>query len=231
MKKLILALVLLSSVGTATSLQAKAAPKHRYQVSVSVDDVADSQKKSQTKADDEAIEAYSDTTAVDTAAEEATDPDESYDSNSNRGSIYSPSNYTDPFDYFGSLYGKGAVTFFIVVLVILGLLITIAPIIIVFLLIRYLLRRHDDKVRMETVSPVDRTSNEYYVCSGLRNAFLGLALCVMFLIWEWNLMAGVAAFIFIYGFGKVVIGNLPAIKKYFQHKDEVNNEAPDAEVE
>ena len=74
--------------------------------------------------DDEAIAAYSDTTATDTS--DYADVDD----NDNRAyhSKYSLGNYDDPFDFIGSVFGGGALSVIIIFCIIFGLLFVFAPV-------------------------------------------------------------------------------------------------------
>lgn len=114
-------------------------------------------------------------------------------------------NYDDPFDFLGSVFGKGALIFFIILFSILGLLFIFAPLIAIFLIVRYLMRRHNDRIKLaemamekginvpESQRPIDKQSNEYLVKRGLRNAFLGAGLCAMFAFWGADFLAGIGA--------------------------------------
>ncbi len=208
MKKIILAIMLTLAVGTTTSSLAASAPKHRYQ---------------------QGIEAYSDTTSVDTVANDEAYDDEEEDKP--QYSKYSMGNYSDPFDYFGNVFGKGALVAIVFLCLLFGLLIVFAPFIIILLIIRFFIQRHNDRVRLaemamekgqpipESAKSIDRQSNEYLVKRGLRNGFLGAGLCAMFLIWDADFLAGIGALIFIYGLGQAVIGSLPTIKDYLKNRN------------
>lgn len=234
MKKVILTLALIAGMGVATENWASSAPKHRYTPTTQqVDDKTSAPKAQQVdaqEATDEGIEAYSDTTSVDTAAVDV-DVDDA-DSRPSYHSKYSLANYDDPFDFLGSVFGTGTLVFVIILCVLIGLLFVFAPLIIVFLIVRYLYRRHCDHVKLaemamekginipEESRPMDKQSNEYLQKRGIRNAFLGAGLCIMFLIWDADFLAGIGALIFFYGMGQVVIGLLPSLKKWWHERGE-----------
>ena len=100
----------------------------------------------------------------------------------------------------------------------------------VFLVIRYLIRRHNDRMKLaemamekginvpESDRPIDKQSDEYLVKRGLRNAFLGAGLCAMFAWWEADFLAGIGALVFFYGLGQTLIGSLPAIKDWWRNR-------------
>lgn len=174
-----------------------------------------------------AVEAYSDTTsasASDTVALDSqshANPSISIDDFS-----YNPNRDGTLFDYLAGFFGTGGVIVLAILAVIFGLLFVFAPLIIIFLIIRYLYRRHQDRVKLmemamdkganipESERPIEKQTDEYLVKCGLRNAFLGMGFCVMFLIWGANFLAGIGALGFFYGAGQVVIGALPNIKKW-----------------
>ena len=221
MKKAILALALVMSMGVTQVSLASSAPKHRYHPAT---EQVDKQEKD---ADDEALEAYSDTTSNDTAATN----DYEDESAPTYHSKYSLGNYDDPFDFLGSVFGKGALIFFIILFSILGLLFIFAPLIAIFLIVRYLMRRHNDRIKLaemamekginvpESQRPIDKQSNEYLVKRGLRNAFLGAGLCAMFAFWGADFLAGIGALIIFYGIGQTVIGSLPVIKQWWNKRN------------
>ena len=99
MKKAILTLALIMSIGATQVSLASSAPKHRYHPTTQ-------QVDKQASPADEAIAAYSDTTATDTS--DYADVDD----NDNRAyhSKYSLGNYDDPFDFIGSVFGGGALS-------------------------------------------------------------------------------------------------------------------------
>ncbi len=237
MKKSILALALMMSLGVSSVSLASSAPKHRYHPTTQQVDkketalqadkksAAQVDEKSKSAEDDEAIEAYSDTTDVDTSAVE-----DSEDYTPTYHSKYSLGNYDDPFDFFGSVFGGGALIFVIILCILIGLLIFLAPLIVVFVIVRYLYRRHNDRIKLAEMAmekgvnvpegsrPIDKQSDEYLQKRGLRNAFLGAGLAVMFGIWGADFLAGIGALVFFYGVGQTVIGSLPAIKKWWNDR-------------
>lgn len=242
MKKLIFTLALVMSIGTTDAILASSAPKHRYQPKAEqVDDSkqkvqADEQKaqKAEPKNEEEGVEAYSDTTNVD-APDDANYQDSQNDADD--GNIYRASRYNDPFDYVGNVFGKDMLAFLVLVVVCLFLFVFFAPIVIAILVLRYLKKRHDDKIKLaemamdkgvnvpERERPINRQSNEYLIKRGLRNAFLGLGLAVMFMIWRWSALVGVGMLVMFYGIGQAVIGSLPQIKEmYQQYKNKKQND-------
>ncbi|WOZ84881.1 DUF6249 domain-containing protein [Segatella copri] len=237
MKKAILALALVMSMGATQVSWASSAPKHRYHPTAQQVDQQDAQEKAadgktasaEQKAsaqDDGALEAYSDTTSSDSAINDACD----YDDARAYHSKYSLENYDDPFDFIGSVFGSGMLGVVVIFCVIFGLLFILAPLIIFVLLIRYLVRRHNDRIKLaemamekginvpESDRPIDKQSDEYLVKRGLRNVFLGAGLCAMFSWWSVDFLAGIGALIGFYGLGQTLIGLLPAIKDWWKNR-------------
>ena len=224
MKKLFLAFMLSLTLGVTQMSFAVSAPKHRYTPKTQVDNkqAVSATDQQTTSASQDAVEAYSDTTSVDTTSSQVGEDDD--DNQSRSHSIYSLENYDDPFDFLGSIFGKGTLFFVMFILLIVGLLIVFAPLIVIFIIVRYLYRRHNDRVKLmemamekginvpESERPIDKQSNEYLVKRGVKNAFLGAGLVAMFSFWHWEFMVGIGALVFMYGLGQVVIGYLPILK-------------------
>ena len=237
MKKAILALALVMSMGATQVSWASSAPKHRYHPTAQQVDQQHPQEKTadgktasaEQKAsaqDDGPLEAYSDTACADTAINDACD----YDDTRAYHSKYSLENYADPFDFIGSVFGSGMLGVVVIFCVIFGLLFILAPLIVFILLIRYLVRRHNDRIKLaemamekginvpESDRPIDKQSDEYLVKRGLRNVFLGAGLCAMFSWWSVDFLAGIGALIGFYGLGQTLIGLLPAIKDWWNNR-------------
>ena len=237
MKKAILALVLVMSMGATQVSWASSAPKHRYHPTTQQVDQQNPQEKAAdgktasadqkaSAQDDGALEAYSDTACADTAINDACD----YDDTRAYHSKYSLENYDDPFDFIGSVFGSGMLGVVVIFCVIFGLLFILAPLIVFILLIRYLVRRHNDRIKLaemamekginvpESDRPIDKQSDEYLVKRGLRNVFLGAGLCAMFSWWSVDFLAGIGALLGFYGLGQTLIGLLPAIKDWWKNR-------------
>ena len=237
MKKAILALALVMSMGATQVSWASSAPKHRYHPTAQQVDQQDAQEKAadgktasaEQKAsaqDDGPLEAYSDTASSDSAINDACDNDDAHAYHSK----YSLGNYDDPFDFIGSVFGSGMLSAMVIFCIIFGLLFILAPLIVFILLIRYLVRRHNDRIKLaemamekginvpESDRPIDKQSDEYLVKRGLRNVFLGAGLCAMFSWWSVDFLAGIGALIGFYGLGQTLIGLLPAIKDWWKNR-------------
>lgn len=204
MKKYLIALILVLAC-TATTVEA--VPKHRHHLQVTVTDTNDKQPQ-------ESIEAYSDTTsAADTGSKDTV-----YTVDTSASGSYNPADYDNPFDYLIYTPGSGiAKTIFVIGISIFLLLIILAPFIVIIYLIRYLIKRHNDKVMlaqkaMETGRPipdevtqtVHRTS-EYNREKGIKNIFLGLGLMALFYFLSAEALVGVGALVAFMGVGQWVI--------------------------
>lgn len=220
MKKVIVSLLLVMSMGVNPISLASSAPKHRYQSSVAQVDKTTSSAQD----DEDALEAYSDTTSVDSI-----DVDSDSNNAPNKHSQYSLDNYDDPFDFIGSVFGKGALACLSIIISLFAILFLLGPLIVVIIIVRYLYHRHNDHMKLaemamekgvnipESSRPIDRQSEEYLLKRGIRNTFLGLGLFVMFAIWGSKILSGFSVLVFFYGVGQLVIGLLPTIKKFYKN--------------
>ena len=161
----------------------------------------------------EGIEAYSDTT--DTAMAESVD------------TTYTSSQGIDNFSYSGEFHdllrnlvggtiGLGGVIIAILVILII-LLFLLAPFVVLILLFRYLINRHNNRVSlaekaMETGQPIpddlkmgSSESPDYYWKKGIKNTSIGLGLLVMFSILGSEVLMGVGALIALWGAGQMII--------------------------
>ena len=195
MKKAIFTLALILSIGATQVSLASSAPKHRYHPTTQQVDKQAAAGQAAAVQDDEAIAAYSDTTATDTS--DYADVDDN--ANHAYHSKYSLGNYDDPFDFIGSVFGGGALS-----------------VIIIFCIMEMAMEKGINVP--ESDRPIDKQSDEYLVKRGLRNAFLGAGLCAMFAWWEADFLAGIGALVFFYGLGQTLIGSLPAIKDWWRSR-------------
>jgi hypothetical protein len=213
MKHYLLALALLFTLSAqATGVT----PRHRHHPST--EQVA-AQPKSQPTTDnatnDEGIEAYSDTTSVDSTATDSTMTTvvDDYD-------VTTPANQVDDvIDQIADGTGwKGATLLIIALLCVIIFL--LAPIIIVALILRYLLKRHNQKVDLAEKAiaagqpipndalPEIPASTNYYLNRGIRNTAIGLGLCIMFAIWDSEFLQGIGALVACIGIGQVIIAKI-----------------------
>jgi len=103
--------------------------------------------------------------------------------------------------------------------IILVLLFLFLPFLIVIWIVRYLIKRHNDRVELaekamamgqpipESVKPVDKQSDEYLWKRGVRNMTIGIGIALMFWIWDANSLAGVGVLVFFCGLGQALIGH------------------------
>lgn len=221
MKHYLIALALMLTLSASTM---SAAPKHRHHhqtTALAKTDTASSQ----------GIVAYSDTTQ--------SDPQEANDSvvqGSTKSGHHSwdPADYNDPFTYWMDGLGwRGDV---LAVLLIGAIVIFLLfPLIVIILVLRYLVKRHNDRVTLaekamesgqpipEAMKPVDKQTDEYLWRRGIRNAAIGMGLVLMFSIWQSTSLAGVGALIACYGIGQMVIAKTSS-KPTDKDKDKDNEE-------
>lgn len=213
-----LALMLTLNASAATGVQ----PRHRHHAQTE-QVVADSTKQqapavtttTDQNAQDEGVEAYSDTTSTATAQK---------DSIVNLGS--SADDWDEDFGdskfdrFFGALLGGtagvGAILIALGVILIIILCI-LAPIILIILLFRLLVKNHNNKVRLaekametgqpipEEVKPATVQSPDYYWQKGVKNVAIGVGLALLFWFMDAHELVGIGALVACYGAGQIFI--------------------------
>lgn len=205
MKQKLLIFVLMMTLGI---MVVNAQPKHRHHAVAAQAAVA-----ADTTAKDE-IEAFSDTTSV--AEENSTVPrvyvDDDFD--------FVSDNFEDIPDWLvnflgGSLGVVGGI--FLILMLIIAVFLALAPFIAIVLILRYLIRRHNDRVMLaqkametgqpipEELVPTDKQSDEYLRRRGIRNIWIGIGMGMMFGIWGADMLTGVGVLVLCYGIGQVMI--------------------------
>lgn len=205
MKQKLLIFVLMMTLGT---MVVNAQPKHRHHAVATQTAVA-----ADTTAKDE-IEAFSDTTSV--VAEEDYSADEDM--------VSPPVSFDfDDFDDFNNMpewvlkLVGGSIGMLGILAAIFTIFVLLLPFIVVVLVLRYLVRRHNDRVMlaqkaMETGQPIpeelvstDKQSDEYLRRRGIRNIWIGIGMGMMFGIWGADMLTGVGVLVLCYGIGQVMI--------------------------
>lgn len=212
----------------ALGTTAVAQPKHRHHAVA--DTAAVVNNDAATAADkanaDEAIEAFSDTTSV--AVGNSTVPrvyvDDDFD--------FVSDDFDDMPDWLVNFLG-GSVDvvggIFIILMLVFAVLLALAPFIVIVLIIvlimRYLIRRHNDRVALaskametgqpipEELMPVDKQSDDYLRRRGIRNIWIGIGMMVMFGIWDADMLMGIGALVLCYGIGQIFIARSSQKKK------------------
>lgn len=226
MKQKLMIFALMIALGTTAVAQ----PKHRHHAVA--DTAAVVNNDAVTAADkanaDEAIEAFSDTTSV--AEENSTVPrvyvDDDFD--------FVSDDFEDMPGWLQNLLG-GSIGVFGGVVAILAMLfvilILLAPFIIAILVMRYLIRRHNDRVALaskametgqplpEELMPVDKQSDEYLRRRGIRNIWIGIGMAIMFGIWDADMLTGVGFLVLCYGIGQVIIARSSKKKNDVENLD------------
>ena len=116
---------------------------------------------------------------------------------------------------FGAGFGGLLLALFILTLV---FLIFFSPLFVLFLLLRYLKRWHDDRVRLaeqaiatgrpmpDSFSTLGNSSADRQTWNkGVRNAALGCGLMLMFAFWDAYALSGIGALVLCLGVGQMVI--------------------------
>ena len=215
MKQKLIAIALMLSLSANMSF---AAPKHRHHQKTE----AVVQQKD-TTAQDELV-AYSDTTSV------AEDEDEAVTTTTTVTNS-DDWDYEDPFSWLeGLTLSTGGILIACLVLLII-LLIALSPFILLALIMRFIIRRHNDRITlaekaMETGQPipeelktVDKQDDEYLWRRGIKNVAIGIGLALMFWIWKSTMLMGVGALVLCIGIGQMVIARTSANKKNPQDRD------------
>ena len=184
-------------------------------------------KKDNKAAADENV-AYSDTASVDG------DADEDYGEESSAPGMYDDAdamarhniaantlsfrNYDNPFAWFVALFTAGfggiLLALFIIIIV---FAVFFGPLVIIIMIIRYLIRRHNDRVALaekameagvkvpEEMKPMDKQGDEYMWRKGVKNAAIGFGMMVMFYFWDANGLVGIGGLVLCLGIGQMVI--------------------------
>lgn len=219
MKKIIFALAMLLSLeGTAPAL----AQRHRHTPrTTAVDRQADKQHPAAggtataaagNASGDEGIEAYSDTSSVSAVTDTATYVQDSQTDDYNR---FSPKRFDDPLSWLAylcsaSFWGVA----FTILFVGLFLLVLFSPLIIVLPIIRYIIRRHNDRVRLaekamesgqafDEQMPLSRRSPEYMWRKGVKNVSIGVGLMIFFWFLGAESVVGIGGLIACMGAGQM----------------------------
>lgn len=221
MKKILLSLVAVMLLGSTVPMDAQ---RHRHTPRTTVVD--------DTKANN-VIEAYSDTSStaeqLDTADySTAADTDDVNDSNR-----FDPSRFSDPFSWFAFLGTSGFVGILITVLLIgVVLLFLFMPLIIVLLIIRYLVRRHNDRVRLaekameqgqpigEGDMPLNKKSPDYLWRRGVRNVSIGAGLALFFWFLGADSLVGIGLLVACLGVGQMFMVRYNYDSKFKRKEEE-----------
>ena len=225
MKKILFSLVAIMLLGSTVPMEAQ---RHRHTPRATVVD--------DTKADN-GIEAYSDTSStvqsIDTTAYDATDDaDDINDSNR-----FDPSRFSDPFSWFAFLGTSGFVGILLTILLLgVGLLFLFMPLIIVLLIMRYMVRRHNDRVRLaekameqgqpisEGEMPLNKKSPDYLWRRGVRNVSIGAGLALFFWFLGADPLVGIGLLVACLGLGQMFMVRYNYNSKFGRKKEEPNDD-------
>ena len=202
MKRYFVALALSLTLGT---IAVNAGPKHRHHPVATV--VADSSNTG--------IEAYSDTSSVadseDVAYDEPIYMDHDSDSDWEDVAV-------DRFlrHLFAGTVGTGGVLLAIVIVIFLFLLL-LSPFIILALIIRFMLKKHNDRVTIaqqamasgqpipEAVKPVNKETDSFLWQKGVKNVSLGAGLALFFYFLGASPLVGIGLLVACLGVGQIYV--------------------------
>lgn len=225
MKKILLSLVAVMLLGSTVPMEAQ---RHRHTPRTTVVD--------DTKADN-GIEAYSDTSSTaqpfdSTAYSTTADADDINDSNR-----FDPSRFSDPFSWFAFLGTSGFVGILLTILLLgVGLLFLFMPLIIVLLIMRYMVRRHNDRVRLaekameqgqpisEGEMPLNKKSPDYLWRRGVRNVSIGAGLALFFWFLGADPLVGIGLLVACLGLGQMFMVRYNYNSKFGRKKEEPNDD-------
>ena len=209
MKQKILIFALMFVLGTAAVAQ----PKHRHHAVADTTAVVTNAAANANV--DEGVEAFSDTTSI--AEENATVPHVYVDDDFDFDDF---EDFEDMPRWLRSLLGGSIGVFggiFIILMLVFAVLLALAPFVALVLILRYLIRQHNDRVTLaskamesgqpipEELMPVDKQSDEYLRRRGIRNIWIGIGMAIMFGFWDADLLTGVGFLVLCYGIGQVFI--------------------------
>lgn len=225
MKKILFSLVAIMLLGSTVPMEAQ---RHRHTPRTTVvDDM---------KADN-GIEAYSDTSSTaqpldSTAYSTSDDADDINDSNR-----FDPSRFSDPFSWFAFLGTSGFVGILLTILLLgVGLLFLFMPLIIVLLIMRYMVRRHNDRVRLaekameqgqpisEGEMPLNKKSPDYLWRRGVRNVSIGAGLALFFWFLGADPLVGIGLLVACLGLGQMFMVRYNYNSKFGRKKEEPNDD-------
>ena len=211
MKKILLSLVAVMLLGSAVPMEAQ---RHRHTPRTAV---VDDRKA------DNGIEAYSDTSStvqpIDTTAYDATtDADDINDSN--------------------RFLGTSGFVGIVITILLLGvvLLFLFMPLIIVLLILRYMVRRHNDRVRLaekaiehgqpigEGEMPLSKKSPDYLWRRGVRNVSIGAGLALFLWLLGADSLVGIGLLVACLGLGQMFMVRYNYNSKFGRKKEEQNDD-------
>ena len=201
MKKTIFLMAMLLALSAAAPMASAAPQSHRNRPHTQMVD-----KKDKDAAEEEGIVAYSDTVTADTAS--AANGGATFDNDA-------PVSRDELLSFFNSMPGW-IIKFVLIVCVFVPMLLCfLAPIIIVLLVIRYFMRRHNDRVRLaemamdkgepftDELKPLSKKSPEYMWRRGVRNTSIGAGLMILFWFFDMQSLMGIGALVACIGLGQM----------------------------
>ena len=235
MKQIILTLAMLLTLSTTAVAGGQ---KHRHHpvatatknisTTAAKNNAADSLKEAnaKTQAASGAVEAYSDTTGVDEEVAEEYTPKYQADRDEEEKDDFS--------SFFGKDFAKGVGGIFLAIfIIILVFLFLLSPVIVVILVLRFFIKRHNDRVALaekamaagqpipEEVKPVNKRTPDHQWEVGVRNVSIGGGLMILFYLLGASGLVGVGALILCMGLGQMYIARHSINGK--RREDDLNN--------
>lgn len=215
MKKILLSMVVLLTLGGNTEVVAQ---RHRHTPRV---ELSDSAKVG--------IEAYSDTSSV-AAVDYSADAD---NAGVDETDMYSPVRFSDPISWLNFLFSSSMFGMVAGIFVLLLLLcIFFSPIIILVLILRYMIRRHKDRVRLTEMAmehghmltdeqmPLSRKSPDYMWRRGVRNVSIGIGLMLFFWFLGAKALVGIGGLVACLGAGQMFMVRYNYDSKFGRKRNE-----------
>ncbi len=167
------------------------------------------------------VEAYSDTTSVASAPADSMAEDSGYNAAADDDAYWDDA-YSDLVveeipSWLRNLGGSVGATAIVIVVIFTVLFFILLPVIIVIMVLRHIIKRHNDKVALaekavengqpipEELLRVDKQSSEYLWKTGIRHVAIGVGLMVMFGIWGSETLIGIGGLIVCLGIGQLVM--------------------------
>ena len=234
MKKILLSMAVILTLGSSVPVDAQRhrhTPRTETVVSTSAASHSSASKKSPASNNkDEGIEAFSDTSSVDTSST-------TIYSGAGNGAMNNPNSIdidslNDPLWWLGASNASRILGGTLLVLLgLIGITIALMPLIIVALIIRYLVKRDKEHIRLaekamesgkplnEEQMPLSKKSPDYMWRRGIRNVSIGVGLMVFFWFLGAESLAGIGGLVACLGVGQMVMVRYNYNSKFGQRND------------
>lgn len=167
------------------------------------------------------VEAYSDTTSVASAPADSMAEDSGYNAAADDDAYWDDADSDFVVEeipsWLRNLGGSVGDTAIVIVVIFSVLFFILLPVIIVIMVLRHIIKRHNDKVALaekavengqpipEELMHANRQSPEYLWKAGIRHVAMGVGLMVMFAIWGSETLMGIGGLLVCLGVGQLVM--------------------------